>query len=47
MDGSYVAFKANNLSVYTLGKLIDGASKTDIAGKLTENIKYLGAFAGI
>lgn len=39
-------FKAKNENVYQLGLIIDGASKFDILGLATENIKYLGAFAG-
>jgi hypothetical protein len=40
-------FKAKNPSVYTLGLLIDGASKFDFGGLSTANVKYLGAFAGL
>lgn len=42
-----LSFKAKNPSVYNKGLTISGASKYDILGELAENVKYLGAFAGV
>ncbi len=42
-----ISFKAKNASVYNKGLIISGASKYDILGNSAENIKYLGAFAGV